>query len=233
MAFASRMRSGLDVVSTIAIIVAASVLIWTLLDKRLSRPAEQKLVTQVEGLRIDAARARNAIGSGQIAIVEFSDFQCPFCSKHARETFPILMREFIESGMVRYVALHYPLQAVHPLALQASEAAECAARQGRFWDMHQRLFADSRLSDADLLHHAEALGLDRTRFVQCLEREESLENVLVDQAEGERLGVKGTPAFFVGRVRNDGGIDLLIRIAGAAPPEVFAQQIAAITLRSS
>lgn len=230
MAVASRIKSALDIMSSIALVIAAGALVWTLFFRNAAvQPTALQQVIPVEGLHLDAARITNVFGKGRIAIVEFSDFQCPFCATHARDTFPAIKRDLIGLGRAQYVALHYPIEEIHPLALQAGEASECAGRQGRFWEMHERLFNESSaMTRADFVRHAEAMSLDVGVFLQCLDSHQTLDKVRGDQAEARRLGVRGTPAFFVGRVRPDGGIDLVTRIRGAAPVEVFAEQVAAL-----
>lgn len=226
MSLISRVKSVLDLGSTILVIVAAGALLWTLLVKQPAAPVAQQRVEQVAGLRIDSAQITHVSGTGRIAIVEFSDFQCPFCRSYATQTLPTIRRNFVETGHVRYIAMHYPIEEIHPLALGASEAAECAGRQGRFWEMHGRLFDGANgLTTADLAQHAQVLELDKAQFTDCLISHSTVEKVHADQKEGRRLGVRGTPAFFVGTVRQDGGIDLVRRIRGAATADILAQQI--------
>ena len=225
-------KATLDVVSSLAVIVAAVVLTWTLVRNRTdssevaSGAPGRAPVEDVSGLWIDAAKITNVQGEGRAVIVEFSDFQCPFCGRHARDTFPAIERDIIKAGRARYIAFHFPLDGIHPLALKAGEAAECAARQGRFWEMHERLFADTNaLAPTELVRHADAIGLDKERFEACLAGE-ALEKVRADQAEGRRLGVMGTPSFFLGTMRGDGGVDLVRRIGGIATIETFEEEIA-------
>lgn len=147
-----------------------------------------------------------------VTIVEFSEFQCPFC----RRVVPTL-REVEERypGRVRLVFRHFPL-ARHREAPKAAEAAECARDQGRFWEMHDHLFANAeRLKPADLKAHARAVGIDGAAFDACLDSGRHAERWKRDLAEAESYGASGTPMFFVnGRL-----------ISGAQPFAVFAQVI--------
>lgn len=227
----AQMKSTLDVISSVALIVAATAFIWTAFFREpSSRSASRAVqVESIEGVGLDAARITNSLGAGSIAIVEFSDFQCPFCAKHANDVLPVLKKELIVKGDVRYIAMHFPIEELHAMALKASEAAECASKQGRFWEMHERLFADSAtLSTDDFAHHAESIGLDGDAFSECLQHGQTLDKIRDDQAEGRRLGVTGTPAFFLGVFRADGGIDLLKRIRGSVPSEVFTMHVATL-----
>jgi protein-disulfide isomerase len=219
MSFFSGVKQTLEIASTVAVLAAAGVLIWTLVGNNADGPAAQ--VTDVEGLSIEPEDIAHVQGDGEIAIVEFSDFQCPFCNRFAAETLPELKRSLIEPGNVRYVVFHFPLEGIHPLALGASDAAECAGQQAKYWEMHEHLLANSRaLTAADLAAYAGELDLDKEAFESCLGGA-GIERVRSHQALGARLGVQATPSFFLGAVREDGGIDLLKRINGFVPPDVF------------
>jgi protein-disulfide isomerase len=153
-----------------------------------------------------------------VVMVEFSDFECPFCARYARETYPEIQREYVEAGKLRYVFGHYPLERLHPSAQKASEAAACAETQGRFWEMHDRLFANpTALAPAALLEHGAAIGLDAARLRSCLEGGEMVAKVRVDLEAGSRAGITGTPAFFLGFPAASGKIRVVQRIAGARP----------------
>lgn len=163
-------------------------------------------------------------GEARLAIVEFSDFECPFCGKHARETLADIQREFIDRGHLRYVFRHLPL-ANHRFAQKAGESAECAGTQGQFWDMHGRLFADQqRLANDDLLQHASEIGLDVRAFQACLAGETSA-RVARDVSDAKQLGIVATPTFLLGVVRDDGSLDVRTRIRGAQPIQVFRDAV--------
>lgn len=221
------LRSSLDVLSSIAVVVAAAAVVWSVFVK--SSPSSEQLaqVEPVRGLSVDAARIRNVKGNGPIAIIEFSDFQCPYCRRHASETLPNIERELIDSGRARYIAMHFPLEEIHPLAIGAGEAAECAGAQGRFWEMREWLFANSVGLTADtFVEHAKSLGMNETEFAECTGSQRMLTHVRADLEEGRRLGVKATPLFFLGKVRPDGGVELVTKIRGAVAKDVFVEQFA-------
>lgn len=229
MSIFGRAKSALDLLSTVAVTAAAGFLIWSLTGGRASpggAPASPgSTVQRITGTRIDATTITNVLGEGRVAIVEFSDFECPFCARYAQDVFPVIRRTLVESGRARYIAFHFPLERIHPRAVKASEAAECAGRQGRFWEMHDLLFADGLALPPDqLADRAEALGVDRARFETCVAGE-ALEKVRADQSEGRRLGVTGTPMFFLGIVRDDRSIDLVRRINGLVSAEVFEAEV--------
>jgi protein-disulfide isomerase len=135
-----------------------------------------------------------------LTMVEFSDFQCPFCARHFTQTLPQMTKEYIDTGKLKYVFKHFPLESIHPLAFKASEASECANDQGKFWPMHDRLFANQKLlAPLNLPVHAAGVGLDASTFNECLASGRHAAKARRDLADGKALGVTGTPAFVLGR----------------------------------
>ena len=134
-----------------------------------------------------------------VTIIEFSDFQCPFCSRFFAQTYPQIKQEY--EGQVRFVYRDFPLTSIHENAQKAGEAAECADEQGKFWDYHDTLFNNnSALDDASLKSYASQVGLDTATFNQCLDSGKYTEEVQKDYQEGISYGVTGTPAFFINGV---------------------------------
>jgi protein-disulfide isomerase len=160
-----------------------------------------------------------------VTIVEFSDFQCPFCGRHFAQTYGQIDKEYIATGKVRYVFRHFPLESIHPQALKAGEAAECAGRQGKFWEMHDRLFVNQRaLMPADLVTHAGAVGLNGPAFTACLDGQMTA-RVRGDLTIGEQAGVASTPTFFLGVPMPGGKIKVVRKLSGALPYANFKAAI--------
>jgi len=156
-----------------------------------------------------------------VTIVEFSDYQCPFCERHFQQTWPQLRAALVETGRVRYIFKDFPITNIHPQAPKAHEAARCAGEQGAYWEMHDRIF-DGQAEWAGKSKHVEVLkgyglelGLDAAAFDACLDSGRWAETVQSDLSEGVALGVRGTPTFFIE------GYPLV----GAQPYEVFQQAI--------
>ena len=201
----------------------------------------QELKTLLQGVRQSAARSAEpqnvvlsvdgapALGNGdaKVTLIEFSDYQCPFCGRHVSQTLPRLMTEYVKTGKVKYVLRDFPLQAIHPLAFKAAEAARCAGDQGKYWEMHDRLFANQQaLGPEDLPRHAEAVGLDMARFRECLEKEVHAAKIRQDLSDGEKTGVRGTPAFFLGLTDPNGShVKALRSVTGAQPYATFKAAI--------
>jgi protein-disulfide isomerase len=154
--------------------------------------------------------------NARVVLVEFTDYQCPFCGRHVRDALPQIEAEYVKTGKLRYVTREFPLESIHPQAFKAAEAALCAGDQGKYWEMHDRLFANqAKLQVPDLKEHAAALGLDAAAFGQCLDSSRHTADVQKDLEAGAGYGVSGTPSFFInGRP-----------LVGAQPFEGFAQVI--------
>jgi protein-disulfide isomerase len=149
----------------------------------------------------DDGRPARGPSSAKVEVIEFSDFQCPFCQR-ANPTVEQVLKTY--GDKIRFVYRHYPLPN-HPNARPAAEAAACAEAQGRFWEYHDRLFANpTKLTDTDLKAHAAAVGLDTARFDTCFDNRQQKAEVDADIAAADAVGVTGTPAFFVNGRMIDG-----------------------------
>ena len=220
-----RFRLVLDTLATIGILAAAAVIVWGRVDRSGVAPTQANAAPRnaIESVQFEMSAGGAVEGSkdAKIALVEFADFQCPYCGKFVADTYPSVKRDFIDKGMVRYIFRNYPLETIHQFALKASEAAECAGQQGKYWPMHGKLFANQRnLQDESLVANATALGLDANRFRKCLGGE-VLSRIKDDETEAKRLGVQATPTFFVGHVEPNGKLRLTTKISGALPYETF------------
>ena len=137
----------------------------------------------------------------QVVIVEFSDFQCPFCERWAQQTLPQLKQNYIDTGKVKLIYRDFPLSSIHPEAQKAAEATECADDQGKFWEYHDILFEKrgewSGAGAAKFKQYAADLGLDTAAFDDCLDSDKYKDEVLGDLNAGRAVGVTGTPTFFI------------------------------------
>ena len=140
--------------------------------------------------------------TAKIGIVEFSDYECPYCRTSQTQLLPQIKKEYIDTGVVRYVHKDFPLVSIHPQAAPAAIAAQCAHAQGRFWDMHQALFANP-LRDALYPELARKLKLDEQKFSACLKDTAPRQAIYRDVQEARRLGISGTPSFVVGRIEGN------------------------------
>jgi protein-disulfide isomerase len=132
--------------------------------------------------------------SAPVTIVEFSDFQCPYC-RQAQSTLKQLMAAY--EGKIKLVFRDFPLRNIHPQAQKAAEAAQCAAEQQKFWPYHDRLFASTSLQMDDLKKFAQELELNMEQFTSCLDSSKSAAGIDADMQAGQQAGVNATPTFFV------------------------------------
>ncbi len=146
-----------------------------------------------------------------VVMVEYGDFECPFCAQ-AEPVFKELLRALPDT--VLFAFRHFPLAEAHPHSLHAAEAAEAAGAQGRFWQMHNVLFAhQDALEDSDLVEYAAAVGCDVDRFVREMAENKYVERVREHFLSGVRSGVNGTPSIFINGLRYDGPRDLASLLA--------------------
>ena len=158
-----------------------------------------------------------------LVLFEFSDYQCPYCRRHFAETFPQIERDFIATGKVRYVVGELPIPQLHPLALKAAEAARCARDQGKFWEMHARLFANQQNLEP-LSAHAKAVGIDEAQFESCMSEGKYAKEIQRNAEEALRAGIQSTPSFLLGVADGD-SVRVVSGLSGAAPYSAFKAEI--------
>jgi protein-disulfide isomerase len=168
--------------------------------------------------------------SAKVTLVEFTDYQCPFCNRHFRETFPQIANDYVKTGKLQYVVRDFPLESIHPLAFKAAEAANCSGDQGKYWEMHDQLFSNQNaLGAKDLPKYAQVIGVDSPEFMQCIESGKYGAKIRRDQAEAEKQGINGTPSFFLGLSDPKGSeIKAVKKIVGAQNYAAFKAAIEAL-----
>lgn len=223
-----RWRTLFETGSTVAMLALASLLVWQGRDRFTGSATARSPIpipsapVPTEPVRIDESATLGA-PSAPLAVIEYADFECSACVKFVKEFKPALQREYIDTGRVRFVFKHFPLP-MHQRAPVAAAAAWCADRQGKFWRMHDWLFASPlNLDDAALLKPAVDVGLDLAAYNSCRTGEEAARQVQASRSEGEALQVPATPAFFFGRVTADGRVRVSETMTGARSVEVFKE----------
>ncbi|MCB9785293.1 MAG: DsbA family protein [Deltaproteobacteria bacterium] len=165
-----------------------------------NKPLAAEMVTKQQGTDAPSFGPADA----KVTIVEYSDFQCPYCSK-AAETAHKIKEKY--GDKVRFVFRQFPLS-FHQNAMPAAQAALAAAEQGKFWEMHDKMFANQNaLGREDLEKYAQEIGLDMSKFKAALDNSTFKEKVDSDQKLGESVGVQGTPSMFIGAERIENPID--------------------------
>ncbi len=190
-----------------------------IIKKQLVRPQVQEF----KGAAIDITGARlKGNNDSKLIAVEVSDYQCPFCARHARGVAKEIDKQYVDTGQIRYAFLDFPLP-FHQEAFKAAEAANCAGEQGEFWEMHDKLFENQKaLKPADLKRYADEIRLDLNTFGQCLDSGKYADKIRKDMAESQKAGITGTPAILLGWLQTDGKtVKAVNLIKGAQPFTVF------------
>lgn len=158
-----------------------------------------------------------------VTLVEFGDFQCPFCKKFHTDAYAELKKNYVDTGKVRFVSRDLPLE-FHPYALKAAEAARCAGDQGKYWELRNALYTDSAAPDESVIKKAaETLSLDVAALQSCIASDKYKSEVQKDAAEAATLQISGTPTFVLAKSAKD-KLDG-VRIVGAQPFAAFQSAI--------
>jgi protein-disulfide isomerase len=200
--------------------------IHQLLDRQVRSVAPQQPAAPVYPttgkLKLDGEPSRGS-RTAPVTIVEFTDYECPFCRQFETITMPQILKEYVDTGKVRLVVHDFPLN-IHANAMPAAEAAHCAGDQGKFWPMHDVLFSEpGKLGPADLIDRAGELKLDIGAFKACLEGGKDRPDVMKQMKTASELQIVATPSFLIGRTVADvveGSI-----VTGAQPIAVFETKL--------
>jgi len=192
-----------------------------------TRTAAQPAAPDVHNVPVDlGSHPVKGESAAKITLIEFSDYQCPYCGRYTRDIEPQLQKEYVETGKVRYVFFDMPLQTIHASALKAAEAVRCAGEQGKYWEMHDRLFANQQALEP-WSGHAAALKLDVAAFGSCMASGKFAAAIQADVATAQKLGVNGTPSFLVAASDpgNPGQVKGITLIRGAMPFAGYKQEL--------
>jgi protein-disulfide isomerase len=206
----------------------------------------EALRREIADLREDLASLRASLGrarpivdladghqrgnpDARVALIEFSDYECPFCIRHSQQTMPLIEKNYIATGKILYGFRDYPIDALHPQAIRGHEAARCAGDQGKFWEMHGRMFGQPSIHTPGALEAvATQIGLDMGAYRSCVANNTHTAAIRQSVALIDSFGASGTPAFFVGIIDPDTNkVKITRAITGAVPFAQFAQAIEA------
>ncbi len=185
---------------------------------------------------IDNDAVLGDINKAKIAIVEFTDFECPFCQRHHQQTYPDIVKNYVESGDAIYVIRDFPLSFHEPAASLSANAAECVKDlkgDSAYFEFVDKYFEKTATNGAGvggasaLATMASDIGVNKSDFEKCLEEERFSDDITNDTSDGSKAGVTGTPGFIIGVFNKDDGSVTGVNIAGAQPYSVFEQEIKA------
>ena len=219
-------RGMVGFVAGIALGIGGTVMSERLLDQRVTKPSEPQARAIPALTSPLLLQGEPALGdpSAPLTIVEFSDFECSYCRRFHEKVMPQLKRNYIDTGLVRFVHKDLPLP-FHPHALQAAAAARCAGEQDRYWDLYSGLFDQQNcLNCKGILAIAAEEKLNITALKACMERESTLAVINANRSEASLHNISATPTFIIGPTRSDGSLGGQI-IEGALPWATFQSTI--------
>ncbi len=189
-------------------------------------PAQQAENAKVSA-KLDDDAVKGNKDKAKVGIVEFSDYQCPFCKRFYTDTLPQIAKEYIDSDKAVFVYRDLPLDALHPNARSAAEAAECAGEESpaKYLEFHNNIFETSdELSATKLKDIAKEIGLNTGKFNDCFDNKKMADEVKKDESDAAAAGINGTPGFVVGKLEADGTVNGEL-ISGALPFSEFQKII--------
>ena len=189
--------------------------IKSFLQQLLRAPEDNKLVDATVAI---AGEPSKGPSSAKVTLVEVSDYHCPFCRRHMQQTQPQIDAEYINTGKIQYVFIDYPIQQLHPDAFKSHEAANCASDQGKYWEMHNKLFAAPTKDPSQLVGYAQELGMDASKLRACLDGGKYAKPVRESVARMEQLGVDSTPTFLIGLTPAPGQPLKVVKVVKGAMP---------------
>ena len=196
------------------------------LQQLIRQPEEPKLV---DASVVIAGEPSKGSASAKVTLVEVSDYHCPFCRRHMQATQPQIDAEYINSGKLQYIFIDYPIEQLHPEAFKAHEAANCAGDQGKYWEMHAKLFATPTRDLGLLVTQAQEMGMDGAKLRACLDGGKYAKPVRESVARMEQLGINSTPTFLLGLTPASGQPMKIVKVVkGAMPFPEFKKAIDAV-----
>ncbi len=226
-------RGTLDVIATVAVIVASAAVGWAALRPRPTSENTGTARTRPEvTIPTEPIELAGAVTTGRadalVGLVGFSEFQCPYSAQFATETLPRLRQEYVDSGRVLLAFRQLPLERLHPFAREAAELAVCANESAQFWPVHDAFFAKPAVVAADEFRgRAIGAGMRPEQVEQCLKNGEAAQRVDADLLAARILKIQSTPVFLLGSVK-DGRLTVRKAIRGAKPFSEFAEAIDAV-----
>lgn len=222
------LKHALDILLSVAVLAASVAVIWQVVFRTASIPGavvRKEFAPPKELQSLDGADLEGRQNSAAVLVI-FSDFRCPFCATFAREVLPDIRETYVKPGRLAIGFRHYPLQQIHPDAFKLAAAAECAARQGRFWPTHDLFFSIRPPNLADLDSLISAIQVEADPFRTCI-ASEGADGVRADIAAAEKIGIAATPFFLLG-VQESGGLRVRDGFSGLRSAPEFRKAIDAL-----
>ncbi len=189
--------------------------------------AQQQAPTRALPATLDLTGAQfRGSKTSQVVLVEYSDYECPFCIRHFTQVLPQIDAAYIQTNKIRYTFRDFPIDQLHPESIRAHVASHCATEQGKFWELHNRLFTKAGTHQpADLLARAKEAGLNASTFSACVAADKYSASIRQSTASAISMGADGTPFFIVGIMDGNNSMKPLGKLPGAMPYGQFQAAI--------
>ena len=245
------MKNTLLTIVTVAVLLSVLLSAWALIDRSQMKTQIATLNQNIETMQADITAIKSRPASpgaapapppvvekvvsidddpikgdkdAPVTIIEFSDYECPFCRRNYEQVYKKIDEEYVSNGKVRVVFRDFPL-GFHKLAIPAAVAANCAGEQGKYWEVHDFLFENpDKLDKTAVLNASDEIGLDKSKFEACINDKSKEAEITKDFQDGQKYGVRGTPSFFIGKTTESGEMKGVF-VRGAQPYSVFKQHI--------
>jgi protein-disulfide isomerase len=196
--------------------------------RKLVTPKQREVVSDIDVTLDIAGDPVKGSPDAKVALIEFTDYQCPFCGRNEKTVMPQVIKDYVDTGKVRYVLRDFPLP-FHKNARNAAFAAHCAGEQGKYWEMHDLLFQNQQALEPEKLSaYAATLKLDTAAFDECMKSDRYAGKVTASLQDGNKATVQGTPSLVVGVMGADGKVKGTKIIRGAVPYAVFKSTLDAM-----
>jgi len=223
----SKAKTIAEFAATLGIVAVSAVVLWNFFSgSHAANAAGAAARPSAKVLKLPSAPVevtglpRQGSPTAPVAMIVFSDFECPFCSKFATQTLPQIRSEFVQKGSVQLLFWDLPLESIHKSALSYAVSAACASTSGKFWEMHDRLFTKPAPQRETLAAIAGEVGVDAAKFKQC-EDSDIAKTISEHAKRATSLGVDGTPTFYIGKPAAEGRVAVTAVLSGARPFEDF------------
>ncbi len=225
----AKIRSAFEVTVLLVALVASALIIRELLTRRPGAPiATAKIAVPRVPLSLRGAPLQGA-SAARVAMIIYSDFQCPYCAAFARESLPVIQKDYVQTGRLQLAFINMPLSAIHPLAIATAEIGVCANDQQRFWEWHDVVFrAQKEFQTGELGPLRARAGLKSDELSACLKGGKASARVDADVLAARELGITSTPTVIIGTKQEDDTVMAATVISGALPLSNFKTAIDAV-----
>jgi protein-disulfide isomerase len=228
------MRDELNKISEIQNLILKQLIEIKAALSKANSPQKSQVDIRNKTIELNKDHAIKGADAAKVVLINFTDYQCSFCGRFSRETLPQIVKNYIDTGKIRYAVVDYPLP-IHEQAFKAAEASRCAKEQGRYWNISALMMSKQQMLN-DLSQFGKDIGLDINRYEECLATNRYASAIKNDMNIASSIGISGAPTFIIAAADSLNGLRFkgISLINGAKPYEIFQKELdSAITMASS